>query len=82
LNENPSVCLEIAAHTDNVGSDANNQILSQKRAESVVQYLVSKGIGTLRLKPKGYGEEKPKASNNDEAGRLLNRRVEFSLLNC
>jgi|GEM_PF-2977283 len=82
LNENPSVCLEIAAHTDNVGSDANNLILSQKRAESVVQYLVSKGIGTLRLKPKGYGEEKPKASNNDEAGRLLNRRVEFSLLNC
>ena len=82
LSENPSVCLEIAAHTDNVGSDANNQILSQKRAESVVQYLVSKGIAALRLKAKGYGEEKPKASNNDEAGRLLNRRVEFSLMNC
>lgn len=82
LNDNPSVCLEIGAHTDAVGKDADNLTLSQKRAESVVAYLQTNGIKMQRLKAKGYGETKPKASNDDESGRLLNRRVEFALLNC
>ena len=82
LTENPTVCLEIAAHTDNVGNITDNLALSQRRAESVVNYLQANGIEKLRLKAKGYGESKHIASNVDEAGRLLNRRVEFALFNC
>jgi outer membrane protein OmpA-like peptidoglycan-associated protein len=82
LTENPTVCLEIAAHTDNVGKITDNLALSQRRAESVVNYLQANGIEKLRLKAKGYGETKHIASNEDEAGRLLNRRVEFALFNC
>jgi outer membrane protein OmpA-like peptidoglycan-associated protein len=73
--------VEISAHTDNRGSDAYNLQLSQKRAESVVNYLISKGIAANRIIAKGYGESKPLASNDDEAeGRELNRRVEFEVL--
>ena len=60
LNENPNVTIELAAHTDCRGSDVYNERLSQRRAESVVAYLIDHGIAAERLTPKGYGESKPK----------------------
>ena len=60
LNENPNVTIELSAHTDSRGSDAYNERLSQRRAESVVGYLISHGIAADRLSPVGYGEKKPK----------------------
>ncbi len=60
LNENPNVTIELSAHTDNRGSDTYNERLSQRRAESVVNYLIEHGIAADRLTPKGYGESKPK----------------------
>ncbi len=60
LNDNPNITIELAAHTDYKGSDEYNKNLSQRRAESVVRYLIKKGIASDRLTPVGYGEEKPK----------------------
>ncbi|MBR2239415.1 MAG: OmpA family protein [Prevotella sp.] len=60
LNENPNVTIELSAHTDSRGSDQYNEGLSQRRAESVVNYLIEHGIAADRLTPKGYGESKPK----------------------
>ena len=60
LNENPNVTIELSAHTDNRGSDTYNERLSQRRAESVVNYLIEHGIAADRLSPVGYGEKKPK----------------------
>lgn len=60
LNENPNITIELGAHTDSKGSDAYNKTLSQRRAEEVVKYLISKGIAADRLTPVGYGEERPK----------------------
>ena len=60
LNENPNITIELSAHTDYKGSDQYNEGLSQRRAESVVNYLIEHGIATDRLTPKGYGEGKPK----------------------
>ncbi|SDK64495.1 WD40-like Beta Propeller Repeat [Catalinimonas alkaloidigena] len=80
LNENPSVKIEISGHTDYIGSDAYNKALSQRRAEAVYSYLVKNGIAKDRLTAKGYGEERPTASNETEEGRAQNRRVEFSIL--
>jgi OOP family OmpA-OmpF porin len=67
---------EIAGHADNVGSNANNLVLSQARADSVKQYIVDKfGIDSSRMTTKGYGESKPIASNKTKAGRTKNRRI-------
>lgn len=60
LDENPNITIELSAHTDYKGSDEYNDYLSQKRAESCVNYLISKGIAADRLTPKGYGEKRPK----------------------
>lgn len=60
LNENPNVTIELSAHTDSRGSDSYNEQLSQRRAESVVNYLIDSGIAADRLTPKGYGESNPK----------------------
>jgi outer membrane protein OmpA-like peptidoglycan-associated protein len=60
LNDNPNITIELGAHTDSKGSDAYNKAFSQRRAEEVVRYLVSKGIAPARLTPVGYGEERPK----------------------
>jgi outer membrane protein OmpA-like peptidoglycan-associated protein len=73
----PEVRLEVQGHTDNVGSAAKNKKLSAARAESVVQYLVSKGIAKERLRPFGYGSEKPMGDNKTAEGRAVNRRVEL-----
>jgi outer membrane protein OmpA-like peptidoglycan-associated protein len=81
MRENPDLILEIAAHTDNVGTSQYNLDLSQKRAQAIVSYLLSKGIENSRLIGKGYGESRPISSNNSVNGRLMNRRVEFIILN-
>lgn len=78
LTENPTITVEIQGHTDNVGSDASNLTLSDKRAWSVVEYLVQNhGISRDRLVARGYGEARPIATNDTDEGRSLNRRVEF-----
>jgi len=79
--ENPDLGMEIAAHTDNTGSFEFNMRLSNERAQSIVNYLVSKGIDKIRLVSKGYGESRPISSNSTEEGRMNNRRVEFIILN-
>jgi len=68
--------VEIAGHTDNVGDEDANKSLSMKRARSVLNYLVSKGIPKARMTARGYGMERPVASNNTEDGRAANRRIE------
>ncbi len=80
LNNNLSVRIEISGHTDNQGSEAYNKDLSQKRAQSVVDYLISKGIDDNRLVSKGYGFSKPVDSNETEEGRAKNRRTEMVVL--
>jgi outer membrane protein OmpA-like peptidoglycan-associated protein len=81
LNENKLLSLEIIGHTDNVGSASKNRILSKERAQSVIDFLVNKGVEKTRLKANGYGQERPIASNDDEKeGRELNRRIEVRIL--
>jgi flagellar motor protein MotB len=81
LNTNSSIKVEIGGHTDNVGTQQYNQTLSERRAKSVVDYLVSSGINPLRLVAKGYGFSKPVDTNNTESGRANNRRTELTVLN-
>ena len=71
LNENPNITIELSAHTDYKGSDQYNERLSQRRAESVVNYLIANGIAADRLTPKGYGEGKPKRIKRKVAERYL-----------
>lgn len=81
LKENPSIKVEIQGHTDSVGSSEYNLTLSQRRAQSVVDYLVQNyGIEINRLTARGYGKTKPIADNSTAEGRALNRRVEFVIL--
>lgn len=79
LNQYPGYKLIIAGHTDNVGDENNNQVLSEERARSCYQYLASKGINPRRMSYVGYGESQPVAENDTPQGRTLNRRVEFDL---
>ena len=72
--------LQIEGHTDNVGGAEYNQDLSQRRAQSVVDYLVGRGIAPTRLVAHGYGMDKPVAPNNTSLGRAKNRRVAISIL--
>lgn len=69
LNDNPNVTIELAAHTDYVGSAAYNKGLSQRRAESVIRYLIDHGIAADRLTPVGYGKERPRKVNRRLAAR-------------
>ena len=80
LKEHPNVIVEIQGHTDDVGSEAFNLKLSQKRAEAVRQYLIDHGIEPDRLIAKGYGESKPLVPNTSPENRAKNRRVEFVIL--
>ena len=79
LKGEPDIRVEIAGHTDSIGSDAYNQQLSERRAKAVVDYLVSKGVDPKRLKAVGYGKKQPVATNDTEAGRAQNRRVELQV---
>ena len=77
LRENPTIKVELQGHTDNIGNDMDNLLLSENRAKSVYNYLIKKGINSNRLRYKGYGESKPIATNNTEEGRSKNRRTVF-----
>lgn len=79
MKEYPEVEIKIEGHTDNQGDPALNLKLSQDRVNEVKKYLASKGIASSRITTEGYGDTKPIASNDDEATRRLNRRVEFRI---
>lgn len=80
LKEYGKTVVEVAGHTDSVGSDASNQQLSQRRATTVANYLVSRGVKQERLLTVGAGESHPVASNDTEQGRQQNRRVELTIV--
>jgi outer membrane protein OmpA-like peptidoglycan-associated protein/Tol biopolymer transport system component len=80
MKENPNLKVEIDAHTDDVGSDRYNLILSDKRAGSVMSYLVGNNIPVERFLSKGFGEKQPKVPNDSEENRASNRRVELRIL--
>lgn len=80
MSENPTVKMEISGHTDNSGTPSYNFSLSQKRAQSVYDYLVSHGVEPGRLFAKGYGADQPIADNSSEEGRQKNRRIEFKVI--
>jgi OOP family OmpA-OmpF porin len=80
LTDNPAIEIEMSAHTDSRGSDDYNFKLSDHRAKSVMEYIISKGIARSRITSHGYGESKPIATNDTDEGRQLNRRVEFKIL--
>lgn len=80
LKDNPTVKIELSSYTDDVGTEEYNTRLSFARSNSVVDYLISKGISPSRLIPKGYGESMPISSNETEEGRQNNRRTEFKIL--
>lgn len=77
LKNNPNIEVEISGHTDSRGSNESNQILSEKRANSVKEWLVNKGIDPSRITTIGYGEERPIAPNDTPENMLKNRRIEF-----
>jgi outer membrane protein OmpA-like peptidoglycan-associated protein len=80
MKTNAGMVIEISGHTDNQGAADYNLKLSESRAKSVVNYLVAAGVPAARLKFKGYGSSKPTASNDTEADRALNRRIEMVIL--
>ncbi|WP_375415873.1 OmpA family protein [uncultured Hymenobacter sp.] len=80
LEEQPALKLEMAGHTDNVGTAATNRDLSQRRAQAVVAYLVGKGVSGERLTAAGYGDTKPVLPNTNKVNRQLNRRTEFKVV--
>ena len=79
LTANPTVQIQINGHTDNVGNDASNQLLSENRAKSVYDYLIKQKIDAKRLKYKGFGKSQPIDTNATESGRQQNRRTEFEV---
>ena len=84
MNKYPEMVIAVGAHTDSRATDAYNLTLSEARAQSTVQYIISKGISGKRISGKGYGESQPKVSCGDtcsEAEHQLNRRSEFTIVN-
>ncbi|SJZ38440.1 OmpA family protein [Sediminibacterium ginsengisoli] len=79
LKENPTLKVEISGHTDNIGKEDDNLLLSTNRAKSIVDYLVAHQIAAARLTYKGYGASKPIADNTTEGGRAQNRRTAFTV---
>jgi outer membrane protein OmpA-like peptidoglycan-associated protein len=79
MNDYPEYSIRMEGYTDNVGSDINNQKLSEGRAASCADYLIEKGIDPTRIVYSGFGESDPIGDNNTPEGRALNRRVEFEL---
>lgn len=80
LNDKSAMEIEIAGHTDNVGADAYNMALSERRAKTVIAYLIRRGIDKKRLAVQSFGETKPIDTNDTDEGREKNRRVEFKVL--
>jgi len=80
LSENPKIKVQIVGHTDNVGKENDNQLLSSQRAKVVVDFLSTKKIAFDRLTSKGMGAQEPIADNQTEQGRALNRRTEMLVI--
>ncbi|MCQ3829729.1 MULTISPECIES: OmpA family protein [Microbulbifer] len=80
LNEFDKTAIRVSGHTDSTGSDVTNQTLSERRAESVANFFTTRGVAAGRVQAVGYGERYPIASNDSDAGRQANRRVELELL--
>lgn len=80
MNINKKVKIEISGHTDNTGRKEDNQVLSEKRALAVFNYLLSKGIERERMEYKGYGQSNPIADNDTDEGKQKNRRTDFKIL--
>ncbi len=80
LTANPSLRIEIGGHTDDVGKDEDNQILSERRAEAVRSFLIKSGISEGRITFKGYGETNPIVPNDTDSNRSKNRRTEFKII--
>ena len=80
LSDIPGLKIEISGHTDNIGTESFNELLSQRRADAVVNYLVGKGVDKNRLVAKGYGQSIPVESNDTDEGRAANRRTEFEII--
>lgn len=80
LKDKTSMQIEVRGHTDNVGDETQNQILSEGRAKAVYDYLITKGVDKNQISYKGFGSKNPKAKNDSEAGKKKNRRVEMVIL--
>nr|WP_010130866.1 OmpA family protein [Microbulbifer agarilyticus] len=80
LNEFDKTAIRVSGHTDSTGSDVTNQNLSERRASSVANFFTTRGVAAGRVQAVGYGERYPIASNDSDAGRQANRRVELELL--
>lgn len=80
LSAYPSTMIDVLGHTDSVGTDAYNQNLSEQRANAVAAYLRAHGVNPARIATQGFGESRPIASNDTEAGRAANRRVEIKVV--
>jgi len=80
MRQNPNLKIEVQGYTDNIGSEKANKVVSQKRAESVKAYLLARGISADRIKAVGYGEVNSIGDNKDAAGRAMNRRIEFKVI--
>ena len=80
MTQNKKMQIELSGHTDNVGGAEANLKLSEERAKTVTEYLITLGIAMDRVLAKGYGETKPLTSNDTDEGKQLNRRVEFTIL--
>jgi outer membrane protein OmpA-like peptidoglycan-associated protein len=79
MEEQPSIEIVIAGHTDDVGSDDYNLVLSKRRSKAVADYLANKGITNSRIRSVYFGEDYPVATNDTPEGRSKNRRVEFKI---
>ncbi len=80
MKQYPNSLIDVYGHTDSTGSDAYNQSLSERRASTVANYLVSQGVSASRIRSQGFGETMPVASNDTEQGRQRNRRVEIKIV--
>lgn len=80
INKYEKTTLQVVGHTDSVGDDASNQVLSEQRANSVKSYLSQNGVDSRRVTTLGMGESQPVASNSDQSGRQKNRRVELTIM--
>jgi len=81
INEHPEIeLIEVQGHTDNIGTDSFNRVLSRERAEAVRRWLIARGVAARKLVAKGYGSSVPQASSDSEEGRQENRRVQFKII--
>jgi outer membrane protein OmpA-like peptidoglycan-associated protein len=80
MNQSPNMMVEIGGHTDSLGPEEYNQMLSQRRAGAVKKYLERLGVDGKRVNAVGYGESRPVAPNDSQEGRRLNRRTEFTII--